>query len=698
MHRTFWVLVAAWTAAACGGAAERRDAVPATAASAAAVPPITSGPQTGVADLYHLRSVTDVQLSPDGSRAAFTVVNNDRAGVPWSQIWVADIARGSAARWPGSEEGSNARWSKDGSRIAFIGRTGDGKSGLLIANADGTNVVALSDVTTSNSPLPQLGERLAWSPDRKSIAFVSAVASAEPDMNGDPIVITRYWYRPATSYPARFNDNRRLHLFVADVSTKGVQQLTTGKYDEHSVAWSPDGRQLAFLSDREADPDMFFNYDLFVMDVPSGSVRQLTQTKNNEYRPVWSPDSTTIAYEGLKRPMTSSETNSEDTHVWTVDVRSGARREIGAAIDNRQGAPQWSSDGRWLYATVQAKGSVGLYRIAAGDGNAERVVPAVEGHGTVSSFAVGRDGSVTYAMATPSSPAELYLSRPTASPSAVTALNRDVLKEKTVADVESLVFKSFDGTPIEAFLTKPAHHDAAIKHPMIVMIHGGPHGQQGPAFNHRAQVYAGRGWAALMVNYRGSTGYGQKFSDAIARDQDGGEAKDVLEAVDAALARYPWIDPGRLGVEGGSYGGQLTNWLVTQTDRFKAAVPAASISNLVSHNYMSVYHDYLQQEYGAKPHVGGIADMLWQRSAIRFVNRVKTPVMFIHGDNDQLVNPAEIEQFFVALKDVGVETVMVRYPREGHGMRENGHIADVITRSIAWYERHFQAPVARTTE
>jgi dipeptidyl aminopeptidase/acylaminoacyl peptidase len=208
---------------------------------------------------------------------------------------------------------------------------------------------------------------------------------------------------------------------------------------------------------------------------------------------------------------------------------------------------------------------------------------------------------------------------------------------------------------------------------------------------HKAQVYAARGWASLMVNYRGSTGYGQAFSNAIARDQDGGEAKDVMAGVDAALQKYPWIDANRLGIEGASYGGQLTNWIVTQTPRFKAGIPWASISNIASHNYMSVYHDYIEQEYGGRPHTGGIIDMLWERSAIRYTNRVKTPMMLSHGDNDLLVNPEQIEQFYIALKDVGVETIMLRYPREGHGMRENKHIADFLDRSIAWYEKHFAA-------
>ena len=239
------------------------------------------------------------------------------------------------------------------------------------------------------------------------------------------------------------------------------------------------------------------------------------------------------------------------------------------------------------------------------------------------------------------------------------------------------------------------------------MIHGGPHGQQGPGFNQKAQVYAAQGLASLMVNYRGSTGYGQKLADAIFQDQNGGEAKDVLAGIDAALAKYPWLDASRLGVEGGSYGGQLTNWLITQTDRFKAAIPAAGISNLVSFNYMAYYHDYLAVEFGAFPHEPfepknatlwpkptrprTIMDALWERSPLRYVSRVKTPTMFLHGENDNDVPIAEAEQFFIALKDVGVETVLVRYPREGHGIREVKHVEDTITRSLAWYRQHFAA-------
>lgn len=661
----------------------------------ASVPPRPTGPAIAIADLYHLRSVNDVQLSPDGARIAFTVQYSDRVGAPYTRIWLVDARGGEPTPLAGETEGSNPRWSPDGTRLAWLGSVAGSRQGVVVGRADGAGATLVAEVMTSNHPLPNVGERLAWAPDGRRVAYVSAMRGPEPDMEGDPIVITRYWFRPATSAGGRFSDNRRLHLFVADVETKQVRQLTEGTNDEHSIDWSPDGRSLVFLSNREPDPDFVNNYDLFVIDVEGGAPRRLTTTRSNEYRPVWSPDGRTIAYQGLKRPLTSSETNMEDTHVWTIDVASGARTEVGASTDNRQGPPRWSADGRALYATVQARGAVHLFRFSPTGQPAEAVALGLEPRVQVGAFSVGKD-ALALSVTAPTSPAELFVARAGAA-SRLTKLNDSILGQRRLADVEAFTFPSFDGLEVEAFLTRPTRIDGATKHPLIVMIHGGPHSQQGPGFNHRAQAYAARGWGALMVNYRGSTGYGQGFANAIARDQNGAEARDVLAAVDAALARYPWLDPDRLGVEGQSYGGQLSNWLVTQTDRFKAAVPAASISNLVSHNYMSVYHDYLEQEYGAKPHHDGIVDLLWERSAIRYVHRVKTPVMFIHGDNDQLVNPAEIEQFFIALKDVGVETVMVRYPREGHGMRESGHVADTIERSMAWYSRHFERAAPRTS-
>jgi dipeptidyl aminopeptidase/acylaminoacyl peptidase len=261
-----------------------------------------------------------------------------------------------------------------------------------------------------------------------------------------------------------------------------------------------------------------------------------------------------------------------------------------------------------------------------------------------------------------------------------------------MADVEAFTFVSNDYKyEVEAFLTRPLGMTATSKHPLIVNIHGGPHGQQGPAFNFQNQVYAARGWATLMVNYRGSTGYGQAWADAVFRDQNGDEAFDVLNGVNAAIRRNPWIDRERLGIEGGSYGGQLTAWIITQTNMFKAAIPNRSIINLVSYNYTTYYNQYEQMEFGVRPHQQDLMDELWKRSSLRYVAQVHTPTMIVHGENDNDVPIGESEQFYIALKDVGVETILVRYPREGHGLREPKHIVDLMDRSIAWYERHFPA-------
>jgi len=286
--------------------------------------------------------------------------------------------------------------------------------------------------------------------------------------------------------------------------------------------------------------------------------------------------------------------------------------------------------------------------------------------------------------------AELYFKSGGGAPRKLTDLNADVLKGKQLGDVESFTFVSNDNKyDVEAFLTKPVGMSAASRHPLIVNIHGGPHGQNGPSFNFKNQVYAARGWATLNVNFRGSTGYGQKFADAVFGDQDGNEGQDVLYGVSAAVRRYLWIDRERMGIEGVSYGGQLTDWLITQTNEFKAAVPIAGIANLISYNYMTYYNQYEEMEFGQFLHQGNLMDVAWERSALKHVAAAHTPTMLMHGENDNDVPIAEAEQFFIALKDVGTEAIFVRYPREGHGISETGHTIDSIDRCIAWYEKHF---------
>ena len=644
-------------------------------------------------DLYRFHDVAQAAISPDGAKIAYTVLNYDKPSRPYPQLWIVDTNGGKSVHVGDTNSvSSDAVWSPNGRWIAYIGEA-QGKSGVMIARPDGSNANFLAEGTGTNAPIPGQGNDISWSPDGKRIAFVSATPGPETaEASGDPMVFTRYLWRPTAGEGIKpWNDNRRLHIFVVDVATKQIRQMTDGVYYEHSIDWSPDGSEILFCSDRSPYADQFFHYNIYELKVSDGTIRQLTTIETTQYRPVWSPDGKRIAFLSTKRGLTDRETTMEDTHVWVMNADGSERHELASMVDARQGAPVWSSDSQSVYFTVQERGSTNLERLSI-DGGKPQVI--VNERGSVGSFSVGHSGAIAFAFTSPHDMAELFLKNGGASKQ-LTDLNADILRGKKLGSVESFDFISNDNKyAVEAFLVEPTDIAADSKHPMIVNIHGGPHGQNGPVFNFRDQVFAARGWAVLHVNYRGSTGYGQDFADAVFGDQDGDEAQDVLYGVSAAIRRYPWIDPERMGIEGVSYGGQLTYWLITQTREFKAAIPTAGITNLISYNYLTYYNQYEQMEFGALPHQDDLMDIMWKRSALKYVAQVATPTLIMHGANDPDVPIPDAEQFYIALKDVGVETEFVMYPREGHGIREVKHQIDDMDRSIAWYLKHFPDKIA----
>ena len=692
------------------------------------------------ADILRVAGVGDAQISPNGEWVVYTVSTVDgdrtintlylaRAEVdltPNSNIQQRPTARmpGESTAWPGplstarpllplAWNASTPRWSPDSTQIAFLA-TRASLPCVWVVNLGKLEPIpvpaCVAVVEETNFFVTYAGEPFAWSPDSKSIAYVSATEeraeAADANDHDDPRVIDRLQYKSRTS----FSDKKRTHVWITTVDKPEPRQLTTGNFYDHALSFSPRGDEIAFLSNHESDPDANNNSDIFAVDL-SGQVRQITQTRGCEYEPVWSPDGASIAYTATRRDITTIDSVAEDTHVWVVDASGNNRRELTAEQDRRARSPRWLDNHNVLFLAGD-QGQTLIYRVGIDHGRVRHALEgpyySVRGESEaypkfrlepfqVSNYSIrsATKPVIALTLSDATHPAEVWLAGVPILPTARAPFARLTSHNNgfsgsglNVAHPEELKLKSFDGTPIQGWLMKPVGWREDRKYPLILSIHGGPHGMSGWAFNPTFQVYAARGYAVLYLNPRGSNGYGQKFSDGTLNEWGGGDYKDLMAGVDEALRKYSWIDKERMGVTGGSYGGFMTNWIITQTPRFKAAVSVASLSNLVSFYSTSLYQDLIHAEFGGFPWDN--YEQLWQWSPLRYVRQAQTPTLFIHGEQDNDVHITQAEEMYTALKRRGVETVLVRYPREGHGLREPKHRVDALERTLAWFDRYLK--------
>jgi dipeptidyl aminopeptidase/acylaminoacyl peptidase len=620
----------------------------------------------GAAEPKPVRTIQDLRLSPDAATLLFTelwpdVANNavhSRLMCVGKDRVVSEVA--------GAPEGAgDLVWSPDGTRYAF--RAG----GALWVNEPGRRPRRICAADHSNSYLPRTAASLAWSPDGRLLAF-SGTREPVP-APADPRVLNRIQYRNRTG----FSDNRRNHIFLVPSEGGAVRQLTHGDWDEHSLEWGGDGHEILFVSNREADPDARFNYDLFAVDVATGRLRRLTRTPGVEMSPRLSPDGRWIACLATRRPVTTIDSIAEDPHVWLIPSAGGEARDLTAALDRRCQAPRWSHDGRFVYYLAADHGRNVLRRSSL-EGASEVVL---ERAGDVSEFALARRAAaVVYAWSDPAHPVEIY--------SGTRRLTHRNRAPERLSLPREMRFRSFDGTGVQAWLY-PALSPEPLW-PLVLLIHGGPHAQFTVAFNTPVQELARAGFAVLAVNPRGSAGYGQKFSDGTLGDWGGGDYRDLMAGVDHALALEPRLDPHRLAVTGASYGGYMANWIVTHTDRFRAAVAVSGLSNLVSFYGTSLYPDLIEAEFG-RPWQGDNFRILWERSPLAAVGAAHSPILLLHGEVDNDVPVTQSEEMYMALRQRGVPAVLVRYPREGHGFREPRHVEDARARTIAWLRRYLAA-------
>jgi dipeptidyl aminopeptidase/acylaminoacyl peptidase len=699
-------------------------------------------------DILRVANLTDAQISPNGQWAVYTVssVEDDKA---LNTLWLARLAlepypiptptlsRRSVPYidWPeirstprpllpGNWNASTPRWSPDSNSIAFVSQHEE-QNGIWIVKLDKPEPRFLTPITSTNFFITYAGESFSWSPDSRRIAYISAKpetpeSSSVSKRTDDPRVIDRIQYKSRTS----FSDNRRTHVWVIDVDRPLPQQLTSGLFYDHAVAFSPRGDEIVFLSNREPDPDANNNSDIFAVDL-SGETRQITQTKGCEYDPAWSPDGRSIAYTATTREITTIDSVAEDTHLRIIPAAGGSAKELATDQDRRVRDPHWSPDGRSIVYLAGDHGYTTIFKTGIDGGRVSRfslfgldgqVGGAFDNQDSklrtesgeplaiaqpfqITSFSFSnRSQTVARGNAVESSfpfvvtmgnalrPSEVWAGYGSLAPlRRLSGHNDSLLRSLRLVLPEEINFPSFDGTQIQGWLMRPPGCSSDRKCPMILSIHGGPHGMYGWSFNPAFQVYAARGYGVLFLNPRGSSGYGQKFSDGTINEWGGSDYRDLMAGVDEVLRKNSWVDGNRLGVTGGSYGGFMTNWIITQTPRFRGAVTVASVSNLISFYSTSLYQDLIHAEFGGFPWDN--FDLLWQWSPLRYVRQVQTPTLFLHGENDNDVHITQAEEMYMGLMRRGVETVFVRYPREGHGLREPKHRVDALERTANWFDR-----------
>ncbi len=690
-------------------------------------------------DILRIATISDAQISPGGEWVVYTVGTID-ANQTVSTLWLARVGERLTANptsrqpeqrrnWdsfrspsrpllPAGWTGSNPRWSPDGKSIAFTS-THDGQRGIWLTTPSPQVPRLVAATRETNFFITYAGESFAWSSDSRMIAFISATEETF-EKGEDPQVIDRIQYKSRTSLA----DRLRTHVWITDVDAPTPRQLTSGSYYDHALSFSPRGDEIAFISNHESDPDAINNSDIFAVNL-QGQIRQITATAGCEYEPAWSPDGKWIAYTATRRDVTTIDSVAEDTHLWVTSAAGDSRRDFTSSQDRRVRNPRWRSDGRAIFFLTNDHGQTLVFEkeldekvrpvFGAIDETTRRETEArssldssaptalnqriqvtsysVSEYAMVGEFISGqkpipiRQASMAAVISDPTHPQELWIGRGNMLARASNH-NESFRRVTPLIEPEEFRFKSFDGTETQAWLMKPADWREDRKYPMILSIHGGPHGMYGYSFNANFQVLAARGYAVLYLNPRGSNGYGQKFSDGTINEWGGGDYRDLMIGVDEALNRFSWIDQSRMGVTGGSYGGFMTNWIITQTPRFKAAVSVASLSNLISFYSTSLYQDLIHAEFGGFPWDN--FELLWQWSPIRYVRQAQTPTLFIHGEQDNDVHITQAEEMYMALRRRGVDTVLVRYPREGHGLREPKHRVDALERTLAWFDKYIR--------
>jgi dipeptidyl aminopeptidase/acylaminoacyl peptidase len=682
-------------------------------------------------DLFSFVWVADPQISPDGAQVAFVRVTVDEKKDQYeTSIWV---VRTDGAEPPrrltGGTRDTTPRWAPDGSRLAFVRvAEKDGKtepSQVNVMSMTGGEARAITD-------MPRGVDNPAWSPDGRTIAFSSTATAddvkkqtaaarprdasgagaaeqpAETPRESDVRVVTEAVYRANGVADFGYVDkDRPAHIWTVavpdgDAPLAEARQITSGEFAEGNHGWSPDGSRIFFTSTRVREPYYVPNdSDLYAVPAGGGEPQRVASIDGTMGDYEFSPDGKRLAFVGTLHGTPVRSYSQAD--LWVMDLPSGTPRNLTAGYDfdidgglggdqrsprgQHPSAPVWTRDGASLIVKVGEHGDANLKRIDVASG---KVAPLTEGHHDVMSYTAAANGEqMALVVSSQTVLGDIQaLDARSGALRKLTGFNDELFGQLTLSEPEEIWYDSFDGKRIQGWILKPPGFDASKKYPLILEIHGGPHSAYGHTFTHEFQWMAAKGYVVLFTNPRGSSNYGQEFGNIIQFRYPGDDHKDLMAGVDEILKKG-YVDEARMGVTGGSGGGLLTNWVVTQTTRFKAAVSQRDISDWTNFWYTSDFWLY-NPTWFRKPPFQDPADFS-ARSPITHVEKIQTPLMFILGDEDWRTPPsAGGEQLFRALKFLKRPTVMVRFPDENHELSRSGkpwHRVERLQHIVGWFDK-----------
>jgi len=634
-----------------------------------------------VDDHFKIKRVGSPRLSLDGKWVAFTVsTTNLEKNESKTRIWKIPVEGSEAI--PMSAEASSSslpKWSPDGKYFSFLSARNNGKTQVWALNSLGGEAVKLTDVK-------QGVKDYAWSPDGKRILLT--IMDLDPDdlvedknkkKKKRPWVVDRLQFKEDDS---GYLDNKRTHLYTFNMDDKKVTQITSGNFDDSEPAWSPDGESIAFVSNRTDNPDANENSDIWIVSVDNTdkgkTLLQLTKNTGMDTSPVWSPDSKSIAY--ITIPYNGLFSGFNTSHIAIVSSKGGSPKALTLNLDRNVSSHQFTPDGKTITFLLEDSGENNLASININGNKLQRLI---KGKNIVGRYNISRNGIIAVMITNPHLPTEIFMLENNELRK-LTTVNDRLMSRLKLAEVENIHYKSKDSTEIEAFVYKPIGFNPNLKYPTILAPHGGPQAQYTFKFDFEFQLWAANGYVVVAPNPRGSTGYGEEFTQGIYAKWGKKDFEDVIASVDYVIKKG-YADPERLGVGGWSYGGIMTNYVITQSQRFKGAVSGASVAFYRANYGHDMYQLWYEMEFG----LPWENTELWEElSPIHNITNVTTPTLFIGGKQDFNCPILNSEIMYQSLKRLGVPTQLVVYPDEHHGIKYPAFQKDRYERYLNWFNKY----------